>query len=327
MGASYIGIDVGGTKIAVARLSHGQLVDQAFVPTDAGDADALVDELCRAIESLRDEDVVAVGVGIPSVVEFATGRAKTSVNVPFEDVPIRRILRDRVDLPVFVDNDATVAALAEACEHGDEVAIENVVMFTVGTGVGGGLVLGGRPYRGATGAAAEFGHTIVGMHVDQGAPEPGPSFPQEGSLESVAAGTALDRLAREAVSEHPDSYLGRRKAGGDDRINGHDVVDGAKEGDEIAVGLLKLLGERLGIGIANAINIFDPDVVAIGGGVSSAGDLLLEPATRVARDYVLPGVGERTEIRLSVHGTEAGVLGAALLAKLESNSTRTQEEK
>jgi len=318
VGASYIGLDVGGTKIAAARLSDGQLTDHALEPTDSTDADALIDELADAIEKVRTDDVAAVGVGIPSVVEFATGRAKTSVNVPLMDVPIRDELGKRIGLPVFLDNDATVAALAEACGDGDEVAIENLVMFTVGTGVGGGLVLGGRPYRGATGAAAEFGHTLIGAQLDRGAPERG-KFPQEGSLESFAAGTALDRLASEAVAEYPDSYLGRRKAGGDDRITGHDVVDGAKEGDEISIGLLKLLGERLGIGIANAINSFDPNVVAIGGGVSSAGDLLLEPAKRVAREYTLPGVGDETEIRLSMHGTKAGVLGAALLAKLESN--------
>ena len=323
MSASYIGLDVGGTKIAAARLSEGALVDHALEPTDASDAEALIAELCRAIERVRTDDVAAVGVGLPSVVEFATGRAKTSVNVPLRDVPVRDLLSERVGLPVHVDNDATVAAIAEA-HDGERFTVENLVMFTVGTGVGGGLVLGGRPYRGATGAAAEFGHTLIGMRVERGAPEAGPSFPQEGSLESVAAGRALDRLASEAVEEHPDSYLGRRKAAGDDAITGHDVVEGAREGDEIALGLLTLLGERLGIGIANAINMLDPDVVAIGGGVSSAGELLLEPAARVARSYVLPGVGEETEIRLAATGAEAGVLGACLLAKLEHEREENQ---
>lgn len=316
MSPSYIGLDVGGTKIAAARLSGGELVDHALEPTDASNAEALFAELGRAIERVRSDDVAAVGIGLPSVVDFATGRAKTSVNVPVRDVPVRELLGERVGLPVHVDNDATVAAIAEAYD-GDELAVENLVMFTVGTGVGGGLVLGGRPYRGATGAAGELGHTLIATAVERGAPDGRASFPQEGSLESLAAGTALDRLASAAVLEHPDSFLGRRKAAGDELINGHDVVDGARAGDEIALGLLELLGERLGIGIANAINTLDPDVVAIGGGVSSAGELLLEPAARVARSYVLPGVGERTEIRLAKQGAKAGVLGAALLAKLE----------
>lgn len=316
MSPSYIGLDVGGTKIAAARLAGGELVGHALEPTDASDTEALFAELERAIDGVRSDDVAAVGVGLPSVVEFATGRAKTSVNVPVEDVPVRELLGERVGLPVYVDNDATVAAIAEA-HDGDRLVVENLVMFTVGTGVGGGLVLGGRPYRGATGAAGELGHTLIAMHMERGAPAAGPRFPQEGSLESLAAGTALDRLATAAVLEYPDSYLGRRKADGDDLINGHDVVDGARAGDEIALGLLELLGERLGIGIANAINALDPDVVAIGGGVSSAGELLLDPAARVARSYVLPGVGDRTEIRLARQGAKAGVLGAALLAKLE----------
>jgi glucokinase len=319
----YIGVDVGGTKIAAARLCGGELVDDATEPTDSTETEALVEELLRAIEAVRTPAVASVGIGIPSVVEWETGRAKTSVNVPLAAYPLRDVLTVRLGIPAFVDNDANVAAFAEAHEDG-ELVVENLVMFTVGTGVGGGLVLGGRPYRGATGAAAEVGHTLIGVRVERGAPEPG-GFPQEGSLESLAAGSALDRLASESVRENPDSYLGRLRAGGDDQITGHDVVEGAQAGDEVATALLCLLGERLGIGIANVINIFDPDVVAIGGGVSSAGDLLLEPAARVARQFTLPGVGEKTEIRLSNHGVRAGVLGAALLAKQELN--RTEESR
>ena len=317
MSRGFIGVDVGGTKIATARLCDGELVDHALESTDATEAEALIDELCTAVERVRTGDVAAIGVGIPSVVEFETGRARSSVNVPLADVPLRDLLGERLGLPAFIDNDANVAAFAEAHE-GDELVVRDLVMLTVGTGVGGGLVLGGRPFRGATGAAAELGHTLIGVRVERGAPEPG-DFPQEGSLESLAAGSALDRLASEAVREHPDSYLGRRRAQGDEPITGHDVVDGAKDGDEVAIGLLTLLGERLGIGIANAVNVFDPEVVAIGGGVSSAGELLLEPARRVAGGFILPGVGEKTEIRLSRHGTKAGVLGAALLAKHESS--------
>jgi glucokinase len=313
----FVGLDVGGTKIAAARIADGEIVDHGLHPMEATDTDELLAELVSAIDSVRREGVAAVGIGVPSVVEFETGRARSSVNVPLANFPLREYLTDELGVPAFVDNDANVAALAEACEGGTEVEVENLVMFTVGTGVGGGLVLGGKPYRGATGAAAEVGHTLIGMRVERGAPEPGPGFPQEGSLESLAAGSALDRLAQEAVRDHPDCYLGRRRAAGDEEITGHDVVDGAKEGDEIAIALLELLGERLGIGIANAINVFDPDVVAIGGGVSSAGDLLLGPAARVARGFTLPGVGEKTEIRLSKHGTRGGVLGAALLAMHE----------
>jgi glucokinase len=188
-------------------------------------------------------------------------------------------------------------------------------MFTVGTGVGGGLVLGGRVYRGATGAAAELGHMLIGADLAEGAPS-GDRFPQPGSLESLASGRALDRLAAEVARKRPSSALGRLVASGRP-VNGHDAVEAGKAGDPEAIGLLRTIGERLGVGIANAINVFDPEAVAVGGGVSVAGDLLMGPAREVARRFIVPGVGERTEIRLARHGSEAGVRGAALLAGLE----------
>jgi len=324
MSDSFIGVDVGGTKVAVAVLGDGELSHRGIQPTDATDGDALIDEICTFVESVRGDDARAVGVGVPSVIDFDSGRIRASVNVPLTDVPLRDILSERLGLPVFVDNDANAAALAEACENG-EVVVANLVMLTVGTGVGGGIVVNGRLYRGASGAAAELGHTIVATGLADGAPEPD-RFPQPGSLESLAAGRALDRLAEAAAASRPDSTLGRLHAAGDE-ITGHQAVEAAKAGDEVAVDLLRVLGERLGIGIANMINTLDPDVVAIGGGVSIAGELLLEPAVRVARAYVLPGVGTETEIRLSKHGPTGGVLGAAILAKEELTRRDEREER
>jgi glucokinase len=188
-------------------------------------------------------------------------------------------------------------------------------MLTVGPGVGGGLVLGGKVYRGSTGAAGELGHTLIAANLGDGAPEHG-KFPQAGSLESLAAGRVLDRIGAQVARENPESELGQWAQGGE-HIDGHDVVKAAKDGDRDAVAALRILGERLGIGIANAINTFDPDEVVIGGGVSVAGELLLGPARDAAHKLVLPGVGTRTEIRLARHGASAGVRGAALLARLE----------
>ncbi len=314
MSDAYIGVDIGGTKVAVAVLRDGELSHHGTSPTAVGDAGALIDQVCELVEGVRTDQVRAVGVGVPSVIDYAAGRIRTSVNIPLADLPLRSLLTDRLGLPVFLDNDATVAALAEAYE-GDEVETSSLVMFTVGTGVGGGIVLDGRPYRGATGAAAELGHMLIGAELGEGAPD-AEGFPQRGSLESLAAGRALDRLAVEAAERHPDSALGRARASGED-VDGHLAVEAARDRDEVAVGLLRVLGERLGVGIANVINALDPDVVAIGGGVSTAGELLLGPARRAAEAYVLPGVGTTTEIRLSKHGPTAGVLGAAILAKEE----------
>ena len=228
---------------------------------------------------------------------------------------MRQILSQRLDLPVYVDNDANCAAIAEAHDDDGQLVVDNLVMFTVGTGVGGGLVLGGRPYRGATGAAAEMGHQIIGARLDDGAPERSERFPQPGSLEALAAGRALDGIAAGLAREHPESALGRIAAAGGE-VTGVEAVRAAKDGDQHAVAAVRLLGERLGIGIANALNVFDPDVVAIGGGASVAGDLLLGPAVEVARRFALPGAGEQTEIRLSRYGTKAGLRGAALMAAL-----------
>ena len=298
----FIGLDVGGTKVAAASLEAGRLSPVHVVATDTSSSDAVIDQLVAAVEQVRLPRARAVGIGVPSVVEFATGRIRFSVNIPLADLPLRAMLAERLGLAVYVDNDASCAALAEAYE-GDRLVADNLVMFTVGTGVGGGIVINGKLYRGATGAAAELGHTIVGLDLEAGAPAAAERFPQPGSLERLASGHyALDVLA--------DAALGRE-------ASGKDVVEAARAGDERAVDALRVLGERLGIGIANAINTFDPDEIVIGGGVSAAGDLLLRPAREAARRFVLPGVGTETTIRLARRGAEAGVLGAALLALQE----------
>ncbi|MEA2219181.1 MAG: glucokinase [Solirubrobacteraceae bacterium] len=298
MSDRLIGVDVGGTKISVAVLEGSTLHEPRLRRTDTSDGPHLLDQLVAAIEEAGPAQ--AVGVAVPSVVDFATGRVRSSVNVPFEDVPLREVLRDRLGVPVFVDNDATCAALAEAYDDDGALVARHLVMFTVGTGVGGGIVIGGRIYRGATGAAAELGHTIVGADLGRTPFAHADDFPQPGSLESLAAGPVLNTLGL----EHG--------------IPAGTVVDAARAGDAGACAALDLLGRRLGIGIANAINTFDPDLVVIGGGVSSAGELLLAPAREEAARFVLTGVGTRTQIRRARYGPRAGVRGAALLAGQEA---------
>ena len=313
----YVGLDVGGTKIATGVLSSdGSLSEPPPVRTSRSSTEDLLDQMTECVAAARTSQTQAVGLGVPSPIEFATGTAKSAVNLPLKDTPVKTILEGRLGLPVFVDNDANVAALAEA-HDGTVLVAPHLVMFTVGTGVGGGIVIGGRTFRGSTGSGAEMGHMIVGMDLADG-PPPAPTerFPQPGSLEILARGGVLDAMARRSAEEHPDSPLGRRLAAGEE-ITGHDAVEVAREGDAEGARLLRILGERLGIGIATAINIFDPDVVAIGGGVATAGDLLLRPAMETARKFVLPGVGEQTDIRLARYGVTAGVRGAALLAAHE----------
>src|SRR5215211_2959886 len=203
-----IGVDVGGTKVAVATLEDERLSSPSVQPTQALSADGLVGEIVGAVESVRADRTRAVGVGVPSIVEFATGRVRSSVNLHLADFDLRGVLEDRLGLPVFVDNDATVAALGEAFDDGGRAIVQNLVMFTVGTGVGGGIVLGGRVYRGSTGAAGELGHTLIGASFDEGPPRPA-GFPQPGSVESLAAGRVLDHIGGEIAVERPDSALGQ----------------------------------------------------------------------------------------------------------------------
>ena len=190
-------------------------------------------------------------------------------------------------------------------------------MITVGTGIGGGIVLGGRIYRGATGGAGELGHTIVGLDLARLRSRPDAAFPQPGSLEFVASGHALDRLARAGRRRCTRS---RRSAGfrpRASRCSGRMRCRRHATATRRRCRMVEIWGQRVGIGVANAINTFDPEEVVIGGGAARAGDLLLEPAKRVARRYIVPGLGRRTTIRLARHGVRAGVLGAALLAAHE----------
>jgi glucokinase len=311
----FIGVDVGGTKIATAVLEGGELSESTIVHTEQGSQEALLEQLGAAIEAEKTSDTRAVGIGLPSIVEFATGRILASVNIPLHDIPLREQLSARAGVPVYVENDAGCAALAEAFDDG-RIRVSHLVMFTLGTGVGGGWVLGGRLYRGPTTSAAEVGHTILSRNLMRGDEGPAEAFPQHGSLESLASGRALDRLADEAAVRYPDSFLGRKRDEAGD-VNGLDVVEGAEQGDDACRWCLEVLGERLGVGIANAINTFDPLEVVIGGGVSRAGELLLDPARRAAERHVVPGLGLRTKIRIARHGPRAGVLGAALLAAQE----------
>jgi len=318
----FIGLDVGGTKIATAVLADGSFETFEPVATRTDSTDALVGQMAEQIERCRGGTARAVAVGLPSIIDFATGGVRHTVNLPLHEVPLRSLLSERCGLPVYVENDASCAALAEAQVAG-QIVCENLVMFTIGTGVGGGLVLNGKLYRGAT-SAVELGHTLIGLDLTDGAPADPGAFPQPGSLELLASGRALDRITLESARAHPDSFLGRRLAQGDE-ITGHDAVEGAREGDVHCLHVIRTLGERLGIGIANAINTFDPDEVVIGGGVSLAGELLLLPAQRAARNHTVPGLGARTRVRLARHGPQAGVLGAATVAAQEWAHQRPKE--
>ena len=209
---AFIGMDVGGTKVATAVLENGTFETYEPIPTRTDSGEQLVDQIVEEIERFRSGSTLAVAVGLPSIIDSATGSVRHSVNLPLRNVPLRATLSERCGLPVYVENDASCAALAEAQVAG-QIVCENLVMFTIGTGVGGGLVLNGKLYRGMT-SAVELGHTLLALDLGAGAPADPGSFPQPGSLETLASGRALDRLALASARAHPRSFLGRRLADG-----------------------------------------------------------------------------------------------------------------
>jgi glucokinase len=312
--STVIGIDVGGTKVAATLLGPDGMGEHRQQPTELDDGNALIDQLVAIVAEAADGAVYdAVGIGVPSIVRFETGEIAASTNIPLRGVPLRKVLGERLGVPVFVDNDATVAALAEAHDRQLRPASRNLVMITVGTGIGGGIVIDGRIFRGGSGGAGELGMTLIGLSCSPDVQASTEHFPQPGSLEALAAGTALDGFARAAAAAHPQSALGKLAAAGQ-RIVGADAVAAAVSGDQPATEAVTRWAHALGVGIANAINTFDPDEVVIGGGGASAGELLLDPAAQFAAGYVHPGLQGRAKIRLAHWGATAGVLGAALLA-------------
>ena len=306
-------MDVGGTKVAVARVAGAEPSSGFERPTDVSTTVALLDGIQAAVEELSSVTgpPAAIGVGVPSQIEHATGRVVSSINIPLHGVPLRDELTGRLGAPVFIDNDANCAALAESRAAGGGPA-RHLVMLTLGTGVGGGVVIGGRIFRGATGLGAELGHVVI----DENGPECPGDCPSRGCLEAFCSGQALGRDATEAGRARPDTPLGRvvaeRGAAG-----GRDAVAAAREGDEHALGLLERFGRHLGVGIAGIVNTFEPELVVVGGGLAQAGDLFMDAARREARSRALPALFERVSIAPAKAGPAAGVIGAGILAAQE----------
>jgi glucokinase len=297
---AVIGVDVGGTKVAAARIAGTEVIEPVQHPTDLSGSDALMEGIVTAIREVADRagEPAAIGIGMPSQIDFATGTIVSSVNIPFEGVALGQELTDRLGVPVYLDNDANCAALAEA-QVVEDAPAQHLVMLTLGTGVGGGVVIDGRIFRGASGLGAELGHTVI---VPDGPDCPG-SCPNRGCLEALCSGTALEREAT-------------AKANGE-RVKGKQVVEAARGGDASAQALLDELGRWLGIGISNFVNVFEPEHFVIGGGLSAAADLFLDTAREEAGSRALPALFRRVRISTAKAGNDAGVIGAGLLAAQE----------
>jgi len=308
-----IGVDLGGTKLLLGVLDGDSNVLWESREASTGQSeDELVGMLVREIEEAKGKrpGVEAIGLGIPATIRYADGVAVSTVNLPIEDLPARELLGDSTGLPAFVDNDANVAALAEHL-FGAAQGADYAVMLTIGTGIGGGLILGGELYRGATGAGAELGHTVI--EID--GPDCQGNCPGRGCVETLASGTALGREGKAAAERAPASALGKLLAEGEE-IDGKVVTDAALAGDETAQAVFETIGSRLGVALTSFANIFEPEVFVIGGGVIAAGDLLLEPARRELAARALPPM-KRIPVVEAKLGSDAGMIGAAALARIE----------
>ena len=286
-----IAVDLGGTKIATGSVdADGALHERHEVPTPTESQDALLDGIEAAIRPVAGEEMGAVGIGIPSVLDRATGKTLGSVNIPLEDVSLGEVLRERLGVPVVVGNDGNVAALAE-WKLGAGRGADDLVMLTLGTGVGGGVVLDGSLYRGI----AELGHVVV---VADGPPCQG-NCTGRGHLEAVASGTAADLAAEKLWGEGTNAEL---------------LVGRAQEGDAAALEALSGIGHLLGAAIGSFVNTFAPELVVIGGGFGNAAfEFLVGSAHEIARrETVVPELPVRI-VRAEL-GSDAGLIGAGLLA-------------
>jgi glucokinase len=304
-----IAVDVGGTKLLTGLVDEdGVIVKRTVRPTPIGSQEELIAGLEAGIEELLNDGVAALGVGLPSQIDQKRGRAVTSVNIPLEGIDFRDLLKERFGLPTGIENDANAAALAEH-RFGAGKGTSHMVMLTLGTGVGGGLILDGRLYRGARGAAGELGHITIDF---DGPPCQG-TCPGRGHLEALASGRAADGLARKAAAERPDGDLGRAAAEGRE-VDAHLAVELAAAGAGDARDVLDRVGFYLGVGIADYVNIFNPELVVIGGGFARAGDLLFEPARKVVAERALVLSRDLVRIVPALLGVEAGLIGASLVA-------------
>ena len=305
-----LGVDVGGTKIAVAAVNGVTASHRVEHPTDTDSTEQLLDGLEATVREVieRAGQPDAIGVGVPSQIDYATGTVETSVNIPLTGVPLRQELGDRFGVPVYVDNDANCAALAEAHILGED----NLVMLTLGTGVGGGVVIGGMTFRGANGLGAELGHFTLNP---DGPPCPG-SCPNRGCVEAYCSGQALERDATELAQDKPGGRLAS-ELDEDGRLSGRAFVEAAEDGDPDALLLLDNFARMLGVTLSGYVNVFEPDRLAIGGGLSRASHLFLARATQEAAARALPALWRRVTIALAEGGADAGVIGAGVLASQE----------
>jgi glucokinase len=294
----------------VGVVADGPTVLHRAEETSAGrSTDDLMDTLERELRRalLARPAASAVGLGIPCTINQDQGVAISAVNLPIVDVPVRDLMSERLGVPVVIDNDGNTAVLAES-RWGAARGARNVVLLTIGTGIGGGLLVDGKIYRGSSGAGAELGHMVI----DADGPRCQGNCPNNGCAEAVASGTALGREAAAAAERRPDSALGKLRSQGEE-VTGRAATAAALAGDAVAREVVEVIGRRLGAFASGLANVFEPEVIVFGGGALAAGELLLQPVREEVQRRALPPMNA-TRIVQAELGPEAGMIGAAAMA-------------
>lgn len=310
-----VGIDIGGTGIKVGLVNENiQIIKEGSIPTVIDIpfeeqvkriADCVISTVCDA--GLTVDDIASVGIGIPGIASSETGEIIKCTNMGWKHVPFRDTFRKFLDKPVYIENDANVAALAESVA-GISAGTSSSVFITIGTGIGSGIIINGQIWKGAHGIGGELGHVILDL---DGVPC---TCGNHGCLERYCSATAMIRMAREAVAEHPESKI-LSLAGGDPAcIEAKTVFDASKAEDITAADVYRKYISYLAQAIAGVINLLDPEVIVLGGGVSKAGNDLLDPLVREIPQYVLFNDQPLPSVRIAVLGSEAGIIGASMLS-------------
>lgn len=308
-----LGVDLGGTKIAFGLVdAAGRVLEELILPTCPREgAPGVIQRILNGLNQVAGEApeprrIRGIGMAVPGILDIDTGRVLLASNLNWRDVPVGAILERELDLPIFLENDARAAAWGEK-RFGVGRGVEDLLYIAIGTGIGGGLVLGGRIYRGHHGNAGEIGHMVI----DPEGPPCGCG--NRGCWEALASGRAIAARATELIAGGHPSTLAEIVARGEE-LSARQVAAAAGAGDRLARDVLQEAARYIGLGIASLVTIFDPEVVVLGGGVSRSGSLLLSTVTRVVRERALPPAGRDVRIVLSTWPETAGVVGAAAVA-------------
>ena len=310
-----IGIDVGGTGIQIGIVNNEhQILKESSITTHTDipfedQVKHIADQVTATVHAagLTEEDIESIGVGIPGIASSETGEIIKCTNMGWNHVPFGQVFTGYLRRPLFIDNDANVAALAESVA-GVSAGTDSSVFITIGTGIGSGIIINGRIWKGSHGIGGELGHVILrqnGILCTCG---------NRGCLERYCSATALIRMAREAVAENPSSMILTSVNGDPSRIEAKTVIDAARANDPVASSIFHEFILNLSQAIASVINLLDPEVIVLGGGVSKAGSFLLDPILREFPKYVLFNDQPLPEVRLAVLGAKAGIIGAAMLS-------------